>query len=175
MDSFEKEKKAFWAAIKAADARRAADRREWKARTDQIASDLVHFTDNHGRVTELEFVGALKALKRFCGVKLNDVLHRFGDSRREFDIVADSGKHIFVGEIKHKLGAPDVRRFARAALPEFAKMHPRMAARRTVVGMVGGALITEAAEKEAKKLGLIILRLKSKKLIIQNAPAQIGG
>ena len=151
------------------EAERAKSDAAWQRRMDNIASQIGGFTDNYGEALEEEFVAALRDEKRIGDISLHKVEHRLRRDKYEVDIAAQNGRIVAVGEIKHKLGKWDVVRFSRDKLPLFAGLFPDIAKNRKVLGMIGGDLITDAAAAEAKRRGLIILRLKNKKIFAENA------
>lgn len=115
-----------------------------------------------------KFAEALEESMKIGGIVLDEVRQRL-KSQYEYDLVGINGGAIVVGEIKRKLLPEDVRRFAKDRLPYFAADCPMVAGGRKVFGMVAGETIVPDAEKEAVDLGLFVLRLKNKKLLVENA------
>ena len=171
MADFEKEYKRVWAVLND-----VADRQDKSAanlaRIEEIVENnskqLGDFTNSYGEAIEREFVAALEEAKRIGNIVFEKVECRLRRTY-EYDIVAKSGKVVAVGEIKHKLKKEDVLHFAAERLPHFAELFPDIARGRKVIGMVGGGMITPDAAREAKKRGLIVLRLENKKIIAENA------
>lgn len=154
-----------------------AERKKEENALKQWRHEFGSYTDTEAKCLEDEFYDALRAAGKIDGARLDEIHVRSAgghdDIRGEYDLVAVNGKTVFVGEIKHNLTAKEVREFARNALPEFPRIFPVMAHKRKVRGMVGGARITEAAVKEARRLGFYILRLtNNRKLAVQSPEAK---
>ena len=140
---------------------------EFDRRMDQIAKQIGGFTNNYSEALEEEFFRAMEGEMRIGDIPLNEV-RRNSRNRYEYDIVGINGDCVAVGEIKHKLLPKDVIKFAEERLPYYAEDFPGVAKNRKVLGMIGGGLIPEDAQMEAEKRGLMILRLKNKKLVVEN-------
>ena len=125
------------------------------------------FTNNYGEALEDEFFAALDEVKRIGDISLDRVECRV-KNHYEYDLMGVNCDVVVVGEIKHKVDREDVAHFAEERLPHFAANFPAEAAGRKVLGMIGGDLIAEQAEIEAKKRGFLILRLQNKKLVAKN-------
>ena len=138
---------------------------------EEIRQNIGGFTNAVGEALEDEFYAALDESRRVGGIALTDVKKRIAGFRYEYDLVGRNGKFMLVGEIKHTLGGKEVRHFAENRLPYFAKDFPGEAKGRKILGMVGGNRITPKAREEAAKRGLIILRLRNKKLVVENESA----
>ncbi|MGI9298035.1 MAG: hypothetical protein ACR2QC_09065, partial [Gammaproteobacteria bacterium] len=139
---------------------------EFKEQIKEISRNIGGFTNSYGAALEDEFLAAVQEAKRVGDIALEDV--RRVKNRFEYDVFGSNGGCVVVGEVKHKLDLAEVRHFAEERLPYFAKDFPGEAKGRKVLGMVGGNHITARARAEAEKRGLIILRLRNKKLVVEN-------
>lgn len=152
----------------------AAERKKRMAEFDlvmkRIQQNIGGFTDAVGEALEDEFFAALDESRRVGDILLTEVQKGVTNFRgdAEYDLVGVNGKFILVGEIKHSLDGHDVRHFAENQLPRFARDFPGEAKGRKILGMVGGNRISAKAREEAEKRGLIILRLRHKKLVVEN-------
>ena len=154
------------AAIAKAHAVHTAEIAEIRKTNQQTADNIGGFTYRYGRWAEDEFANGIRENMSIGEIKVDAVIvrNKYGD--KEFDIICPNGKFVVVGEIKVTLRGKDVVKFAKS-LPYFSRCFTN-AAGREVVGMVGGLSITEDAEREAKRRGFIILRLKNKQLVADN-------
>ncbi|MGI9296384.1 MAG: hypothetical protein ACR2QC_00620 [Gammaproteobacteria bacterium] len=182
MQNFDAQFKKIWDTLEqmSEDRRKAAaefDRRTAEAekraakidrRLDKVSAQIGGFTNNYGEALEEEFADAMEDEMRIGDIPLHEVLRNV-KNRYEFDIAVVNGDCVAVGEIKHKLLPQDVIAFAEERLPHFAEDFPGVAANRKVLGMVGGEVIAADAQGEAEKRGLMVLRLKNKKLVVENA------
>ena len=135
---------------------------------DAINEQHGGFTRTAGESLEDEFYLALDEDKRIGDIVLHEVYPHAG-VRYDFDVAAKNSEFAFAGEIKNRLSATDVIHFAEKRLPLFAADCVSLVEGRKVLGMVGGKVIEKRAREEAEKRGLIVLRLKNKKLIAENA------
>lgn len=179
MANFDKEFKKVWATLdrlaaefdeklrreEAARERRAA---EFDREMEKIRRNIGGFTEAVGEALEDEYAAALEESRRVGDIMLTDVKKRLAGFRYEYDLAGKNGRFMLVGEIKHSLDRGDVKHFAENRLPHFAKDFPGEAKGRKILGMVGGSRITAKARAEAEKRGLIILRLRNKKLVVEN-------
>ena len=130
------------------------------SRLDKIAKESGSFQNNDSEQLETEFVEAVRAKGQIGDAKVHDVHHSLRD-RYEYDVVALNDHAVFVGEIKKKFLPQDVAKFVNDRLPHFADDFPKYADGRKVYGMIGGGSIVKDAVAEAKKHGLIVLRLQN--------------
>ncbi|MGI9296972.1 MAG: hypothetical protein ACR2QC_03640 [Gammaproteobacteria bacterium] len=175
MNNFDAQFKKVWAILektaedhkrREAEAdKRAAEHERWKKDFDRRYGG---FINNYAESLEDEFADAMEDEMRVGDIPLHEVKRNVG-ARYEYDIAAINGDCVAVGEIKHKLLSKDVVKFAEERLPYFAADCPLLAEDRKVLGMVGGASVAKDARKEAAKRGLLVLRLKNKKLVVENA------
>ena len=149
--------------------RLAAEKRSAEAdrRMKKIEKSFGGWTNNASEHLEDEFVEALEEAMQVGGIALDEVFRRMR-KRYEFDLVGINGDAVVVGEIKRKLLPEDVRHFAKNRLPYFAENFPMESKGRKIYGMVCGEIIVDDAVTEAVKLGLFVLRLKNKKLLVEN-------
>ena len=142
--------------------------RKLDEKLDKIAERFGGFTHNIATALENEFAEAMREKMEIGGKPIDKVLQNV-HIHHEFDLVGINGKSVVVGEIKHKLRFSDVEEFVEERLPYFAEECSLIAQGKEIFGMVGGAIITDNAEKEAKARGLLVVCLKNKKLIVKNA------
>ena len=170
----EKEREKYAAARAEEAVVREKEREKDAAELQKWRKEFGSYTDAESECLEDEFYDALLAARKIDGARLDEIHLRAAgghdDMRGEYDIVALNGKSVFVAEIKHSLTAKKVREFAQTELPRFAEIFPVMARRRKVRGMVGGARITEAAAKEARRQGLYLLRLQNNRKLAVESP-----
>ena len=98
------------------------------------------------------------------------VLNRSVKDRNEYDLVGYNAHQVFVGEIKRKLTAHDVKAFYKHRLPNFSKDFPKYSKKRAVYGMLGALTITPAAARAAQTCQLILLKLNNNELSVENFP-----
>ena len=134
---------------------------------DQVAKQLGGWTNNANKQLEDEFAEAVEEAMQIGDVRLDEVRQRV-KFKYEYDLVGINGNAVVVGEIKRKLLPEDVQHFAENRLPHFAAEFPPVADGRKIFGMVAGETIVPAAKTEAEKRGFFILRLKNKKLQVDN-------
>lgn len=162
-----------------ADKRRRKESEEWRRKMDEehrklseslreTNQNLGGYTNNEAERLEEEFYEGICESMRVGGARLKEVRRR-QRAKYEYDLVGINGRAVFVGEIKQNLHTGDVKKFAEERLPHFAEDFPGVARRRKIFGMVGGGRITPAAAKAAEKHGFLVLRLKNKKLVVDNA------
>ena len=149
--------------------RLAAEKRSAEAdrRMKKIEKSFGGWTNNASEHLEDEFAEALEEAMQVGGIALDEVYRRMR-KRYEFDLVGINGDAVVVGEIKRKLLPEDVRHFAENRLPYFAEQFPIETEGRKIYGMVCGEIIVDDAAAEAVKLGFFVLRLKNKKLLVEN-------
>ena len=133
---------------------------------DSLGKKVNGYIDNESMIQEDEFAEALREEMQIGDIVLTEVMTR-QKSGREYDLLAINGEAVVVGEVKHRLNARDVKRFVTKALPDFINHFPEYAGFK-IYGMVAGDVINEAADTEAKKSGLFVLRLKNKSLLVSN-------
>ena len=133
---------------------------------DSLGKKVNGYIDNESMIQEDEFAEALREEMQIGDIVLTEVMTR-QKSGREYDLLAINGEAVVVGEVKHRLNARDVKRFVTKALPDFVNHFPKYAGFK-IYGMVAGDIINEAADTEAKKSGLFVLRLKNKSLLVSN-------
>ncbi|MBE8158152.1 MAG: hypothetical protein HAW59_02000 [Betaproteobacteria bacterium] len=138
------------------------------AKLDKVADQLGGWTNNANECLEDEFAEAVEESMQIGGIRLDEVRKQAG-GKYEYDLVGVNGDAVIVGEIKRKLLPGDVRRFAENRLPYFSADCPLLAGKRKIFGMVAGETIVADAKAEAKKRGFFILRLKNRKLLVENA------
>ncbi len=143
-------------------------RRESERRMAKMEKQFGGWTNNANEQLEDEFADALEDEMKVGGIVLDEVRQRV-KFKYEYDLVGINGDAIVVGEIKRKFLPEDVRRFAEERLPHFAAEFPLVAKGRKVFGMICGETIVDDAAAAAAKLGLFVLRLKNKKLLVENA------
>ena len=131
-----------------------------------LARHVDGYIDNESMIQEDEFAEALREEMQIGDIVLTEVMTR-QKSGREYDLLAINGEAVVVGEVKHRLNARDVKKFVTKALPDFVNHFPKYAGFK-IYGMVAGDIINEAADTEAKKSGLFVLRLKNKSLLVSN-------
>ena len=131
-----------------------------------LARHVDGYIDNESMIQEDEFAEALREEMQIGDIVLTEVMTR-QKSGREYDLLAINGEAVVVGEVKHRLNARDVKKFVTKALPDFVNHFPEYAGLK-VYGMVAGDVINKAADAEAKKSGLFVLRLKNKSLLVSN-------
>ena len=154
--------------------RRETDRRMAEAtaesdrRMKRIEKDFGGWTNNANKRLEDEFAEALEEAMQIGGIALDEVQRRV-KYRYEYDLLGINGDAVVVGEIKRKLLPEDVRHFAENRLPHFTENFPSAAQGRKVFGMVCGETVVPDAAAAAAKLRLFVLRLKNKKLLVENA------
>ena len=145
----------------------AEDARKQTQKTiDSLGKKVNGYIDNESMIQEDEFAEALREEMQIGDIVLTEVMTR-QKSGREYDLLAINGEAVVVGEVKHRLNARDVKRFVTKALPDFVNHFPKYAGFK-IYGMVAGDVINEAADTEAKKSGLFVLRLKNKSLLVSN-------
>ena len=135
---------------------------------DKVADQFGGWTNNANEKLEDEFAEAVEETMQIGEFRLNEVQKRVR-FKYEYDLVGINGQAVVVGEVKRKLLPSDVRRFAEERLPHFAVKFSGAVKRRKIFGMVAGETITAAAKTEAQKYGFFILRLKNRKLLVENA------
>ena len=133
---------------------------------DSLGKKVNGYIDNESMIQEDEFAEALREEMQIGDIVLTEVMTR-QKSGREYDLLAINGEAVVVGEVKHRLNVRDVKRFVTKALPDFVNHFPKYAGFK-IYGMVAGDIINEAADAEAKKSGLFVLRLKNKSLLVSN-------
>ena len=133
---------------------------------DSLGKKVNGYIDNESMIQEDEFAEALREEMQIGDIALTEVMTR-QKSGREYDLLAINGEAVVVGEVKHRLNARDVKRFVTKALPDFVNHFPKYAGFK-IYGMVAGDIINKAADTEAKKSGLFVLRLKNKSLLVSN-------
>ena len=131
-----------------------------------LARHVDGYIDNESMIQEEEFAEALREEMQIGDIVLTEVMTR-QKSGREYDLLAINGEAVVIGEVKHRLNASDVKRFVTKALPDFINHFPKYAGLK-IYGMVAGDVINKAADAEAKKSGLFVLRLKNKSLLVSN-------
>ncbi|MBE8158350.1 MAG: hypothetical protein HAW59_03020 [Betaproteobacteria bacterium] len=157
----------------------AAESAKWREEADQRHRKLAEslretnknlggYTNNEAERLEDEFYEGIRETMRVGDVPLKEVRRR-QRAQYEYDLVGINGSAVFVGEIKQNLHVGDVKNFAEERLPHFAEDFPGIARRRKIFGMVGGGRMTPAAVAAAEKRGFLVLKLKNRKLIVQNA------
>ncbi len=143
---------------------------EWRRRklqkTMDKADEMWCYVDEAEYLEDVFYESLLETME-VNGVRLDELRQR-QRAKYEYNLVGINSKAVFVGEIKQKLLLKDVENFAKERLVYFAEDFPNVAKRRKVFGMVGGGRITAGAVRAAEKYGLFVLRLKNKKLIIEN-------
>ena len=108
---------------------------------------------------------ALDAEKRLGDISLREV--RSMKMYDEFQVVGIADDFVAAGRAAYSMSAEDVANFAENALPNFAKQfNPELTENRKVLGMVSAELLSDEAAKEAKRRGLIILRLDEEECIV---------
>ena len=135
------------------------------------ASNAADFIRNYAENLEEEFLGAVERAGRIGDIEIHQLWGNLKGMRYgyEYDIVGRNDEYVVVGEIKHKFREEYVTKFVEQRLPYFADEFERELGDRKVIGMIGGAGIDKDAEAEAKRLGLIILKLENRKLVVENA------
>ena len=141
---------------------------ETAKKLDKISDQFGGWTNNASEKLEDEFAEAVEETMQIGEFRLNEVQKRVR-YKYEYDLVGINGQAVVVGEVKRKLLPSDVRRFAEERLPHFAVKFSGAVKRRKIFGMVAGETITAAAKTEAQKYGFFILRLKNRKLSVENA------
>ena len=74
----------------------------------------------------------------------------------EYDIVAVNGNEILVTEVKSTLKYDHINKFLNIQLPKFTTLFPQYKGY-SIIGAVGGALVTPQVEKYAQKNGLYVV------------------
>ena len=154
--------------MKAEEAARAKAAAEFDQRMKEYDARFGGFTGNYADSLEEEFFLAAKEDMRIGDIPLKKVRRNVGTDF-DFDIAGMNGEFAVACEIKNRLTKNKVVHFAEKRLPYFAADCASWAKGRKVLGMVGGKRIEPDAKDEAEKRGLIVLRLKNKKLIAENA------
>ena len=140
----------------------------WKKVTD-VADEFGNYGRQDGKRTEEEFRTALREEGKIGNIRIDSVVRL--ENRYEYDLVGVNGRAMVVGEVKTRMGAGDVVKFAKERLPHFVKDFP-VYKKHDIYGMVCAQSFTPAACKEAEKRRLFVLRLKGRGFSVQNDKAQ---
>jgi len=131
-----------------------------------INSNVVGIGHSNGEYAEEYFYNSLKKKMEFAGVHFDDIstdfklLRKTPDGRRiedQFDIVMLNGEAAAIIEIKYKARKDDPMQIVNQKVSNFRFLFPDYAKLKIYLGLAAFTF-EESAEKEAKKLGIGLLR-----------------
>jgi len=131
-----------------------------------INSNVVGIGKSNGEYAEDYFYNSLKNKMEFAGVHFDDIstdfklLRKTTDGRRiedQFDIVMLNGEAVAIIEIKYKARKDDPKQIVNQKVSNFRFLFPDYAKLKIYLGLAAFTF-EESAEKEAKELGIGLLR-----------------
>jgi len=131
-----------------------------------INSNVVGIGNSNGEYAEDYFYNSLKKKMEFAGVHFDDIstdfklLRKTPDGRRiedQFDIVMLNGEAAAIIEIKYKARKDDPKQIVNQKVSNFRFLFPDYAKLKIYLGLAAFTF-EESAEKEAKELGIGLLR-----------------
>jgi hypothetical protein len=131
-----------------------------------INSNVVGIGKSNGEYAEDYFYNSLKNKMEFAGVHFDDIstdfklLRKTPDGRRiedQFDIVMLNGEAAAIIEIKYKARKDDPKQIVSQKVSNFRFLFPDYAKLKIYLGLAAFTF-EESAEKEAKELGIGLLR-----------------
>ncbi len=135
-----------------------------------VSRNIGGLNNSIGEVTEEYFLGALKRMKEFAGMKIEfgGNLHKqLNNLEAEYDAVLFGKDALIVVEVKHKLTRDDVLRFFGKSLPAFKPLFPLYSNFR-VLGAVAAMTAHKAAIKLAISKGLYVITQSGQKISVLN-------
>jgi hypothetical protein len=131
-----------------------------------INSNVVGIGNSNGEYAEDYFFSSLKKKMEFAGVHFDDIstdfklMRKAPDGRRiedQFDIVMLNGEAAAIIEIKYKARKDDPKQIVNQKVSNFRFLFPEYAKLKIYLGLAAFSF-EESAEKEAKELGIGLLR-----------------